>query len=90
MVPQPASPNVRKSASVGGFTAQEPETSILSAPGEFSTSFSSTSTTGKSALNADCMPEQKIFPGIVHERAHRSNMPFEGINTDDGEDLLLE
>ncbi|GLA31528.1 AMP deaminase [Aspergillus niger] len=90
MVPQPASPNVRKSASVGGFTAQEPETSILSAPGEFSTSFSSTSTTGKSALNADRMPEQKIFPGIVHERAHRSNMPFEGINTDDGEDLLLE
>ncbi|PWY69481.1 AMP deaminase [Aspergillus eucalypticola CBS 122712] len=84
--PQAASPNVRKSASVGGLSAQDPETRSPTAPGEFSTSSSSTSTAAKSTLNTDPIPEQKIFPGIVHERAHRSNIPGDGMTTGDGEE----
>lgn len=71
---------------IEGPALQDLEASILTTPAEFGTSFSSTSTAGITAHSADFVPEQKIFPGIVHERAHRNNMPIEGIVEDDKEE----
>ncbi|PYI07441.1 AMP deaminase [Aspergillus sclerotiicarbonarius CBS 121057] len=83
---QAGSQKMVQSVGIEGPPLQDPEADVLTTPGEFGTSFSSTSTAGIIAHSADCVPEQKIFPGIVHERAHRNNMPVEGIVEDDKEE----
>lgn len=44
------------------------------ATGEFSSPVSNSGAMGASIAGADGTPEQKIFPGIVHERARRGSI----------------
>lgn len=36
-----------------------------------------------SSVKSDSLPEQKIFPGIVHERAHRSSAAPRAVSEDE-------
>lgn len=43
--------------------------------GESAPSISGTGSVGATVARPDDLPEQTIFPGIVHERAQRTNIP---------------
>ncbi|PWY63557.1 AMP deaminase [Aspergillus heteromorphus CBS 117.55] len=50
-------------------------TSTATTLGQHSTSFVTPGSTDVTASGSDCLPEPKIFPGIVHERVHRGSIP---------------
>lgn len=68
-------PKVQGMAGECGINASPNPPPSSALPGESASSISGTGSVGATVARSEDLPEQTIFPGVVHERAQRTTIP---------------